>query len=419
MILVSAKKRGVGLFAFFFPPPSFFFPPLPPSSPLLARAAANTWQVQTTNGGPSARVGHSASVVGGQLIVVGGVGVNGVVLSDVWSYTIATRTWALRTPSNAASALGPRYLHVAVQGPTANSVCFYGGSATVSNALLLNNGATPNTIHCLDVGTNAWLAPRTALATVRTLAGAQVVGSSAAGFTVVGGISAGALQGTLMSYSFASSTWTSTLASPIAYAAHVVANSFGYLFGGLRNPLTNAQPFNTAVIAIGPVGVWNENRLTCEPGYSGTTCSVAVCTHNCYGLGRCVGPDLCECMNGFTGAQCSQQLCAACNINYLDLNQAILWPRAKMHAAMCMNTLEQQILTIRSLLPKFPQLCGDPYTAGTFPLDLKQVSLTAWQFETQTSSPLADIAAQTAQWTDSLPQTPIIEANSGLFVRRV
>lgn len=289
----------------------------------------------------------------------------------------------------------------------------------MSNALFLNNDATPNTIYCLDVAANAWLAPRTAPGTVRTLAGTQVVGTSATGFTLVGGLSAGALQGTLMSYSFATSTWTSTLASPIAYAAHVVANSFGYLFGGVRSAISNAQPFNTAVIAIGPAGVWSENRLTCEPGYSGTTCSVPVCTHNCYGLGRCVAPDVCECMNGFTGSQCSQQLCSACNVNYLDLNQAILWPRAKMRAAMCMNTLEQQILKIRSLLPKFPQLCGDPYTPGTYPFNLKQVSLTAWQFETQTSSQLANIAKDTAQWLQALPSTPVLQANVGLFVRQL
>lgn len=340
-------------------------------------------------------MGHSASVVGNELIIVGGVGANGVVLSDVWSYSFTSRTWTQRTPSNPAGALGPRYLHVAVQGPAASSVCFYGGSNTASNLLLLNNGGTPNTVHCLDVLGNAWLAPRTSPASVRTLAGSHVVGTSAAGFTLVGGVTNGTLQGALMAYSFVTSTWTSTLATPIAYAANAVANGYGYLFGGIVNPLA-MQPFNTFVLAIGPAGVWGETRLTCEPGYTGTTCTTPVCANNCNNLGRCIGPDMCECMNGFTGAGCTQQLCSECNVNLLELNQPILWPRAKNRAFMCMTRLEQQILTIRSLLPRFPALCGDTYKPGTYPFNLTSVSLASWQFETSISSTLARIAQETA-----------------------
>lgn len=294
-------------------------------------------------------------------------------------------------------------MHIAVQGPVDGSLCFFGGSSVSSNSLFINNGATPNTLYCLDVAANTWLSPRTSPTSVTPLAGSQVVGSSAAGFTLVGGLYAGSLQSTLRSYSFATSSWTSTLASPIAYAAHVVSNGFGYLFGGVTSPITATRPLNTAVMAIGPAGVWNEIRLTCEPGYTGTTCSVPVCRDHCNGVGRCIAPDLCECTDGFTGALCTQQLCAGCNVNYLDLNQAILWPRAKSRAAMCMTTLERQILSIRSLLPRFPQLCGDAYMAGTYPLNLKEVSLSAWQFENTASAPLARISSKTSEAVSLLP----------------
>jgi hypothetical protein len=305
-------------------------------------------------------------VVQDQLLVFGGVQSSGAVLSDAWSFSFTSGTWRQLNTAD-ANAIGPRYLHVALTGAQANSVCLYGGASVANTGLLVASTAS-NAIYCFNLVSDSWSSPLTTTGVVPTLVAPIVLQSTAAGFTVMGGVSAGILSKSLLSYSFSPAAWVSTLAAPIAYAA---SDGNGFYFGGIVST-TASLPFNTYVVSVSPPGVWVEHQLACEPGFSGATCTAPLCQNKCNGLGVCVFPDLCECTNGFTGALCTQQTSSTCNVNWLDLNQAVLWPRAQNKALTCMAVLEQQILQIQQLLPKYPGQCGE--TASKYPFDLKAIS---------------------------------------------
>ncbi|XP_032164950.1 fibrillin-3 isoform X7 [Mustela erminea] len=44
----------------------------------------------------------------------------------------------------------------------------------------------------------------------------------------------------------------------------------------------------------------------CQRGYTGTVCGQPVCDHGCHNGGRCIGPNHCACVYGFTGPQCER-----------------------------------------------------------------------------------------------------------------
>ncbi|CAF1421771.1 unnamed protein product, partial [Adineta steineri] len=44
----------------------------------------------------------------------------------------------------------------------------------------------------------------------------------------------------------------------------------------------------------------------CATGWSGDTCTTAICTNVCQNGGQCTAPDICTCTAGWSGATCTQ-----------------------------------------------------------------------------------------------------------------
>ncbi|XP_054253822.1 fibrillin-2 isoform X1 [Indicator indicator] len=53
-------------------------------------------------------------------------------------------------------------------------------------------------------------------------------------------------------------------------------------------------------------GTCTDDRCQCQKGYVGTYCGQPVCENGCWNGGRCIGPNRCACVYGFTGAQCER-----------------------------------------------------------------------------------------------------------------
>ncbi|XP_031412953.1 fibrillin-2-like [Meleagris gallopavo] len=53
-------------------------------------------------------------------------------------------------------------------------------------------------------------------------------------------------------------------------------------------------------------GSCNEESCLCQKGYTGTYCGQPVCENSCQNGGRCIGPNRCACVYGFTGPQCER-----------------------------------------------------------------------------------------------------------------
>nr|XP_046247842.1 fibrillin-2b isoform X2 [Scatophagus argus] len=49
-----------------------------------------------------------------------------------------------------------------------------------------------------------------------------------------------------------------------------------------------------------------EDSCTCPKGYTGSHCGQPVCENGCQNGGRCIGPNRCACVYGFTGPQCER-----------------------------------------------------------------------------------------------------------------
>uniref|UniRef100_A0A8C8BT09 Fibrillin-2 n=1 Tax=Otus sunia TaxID=257818 RepID=A0A8C8BT09_9STRI len=53
-------------------------------------------------------------------------------------------------------------------------------------------------------------------------------------------------------------------------------------------------------------GTCTDDRCQCQKGYIGTYCAQPVCENGCQNGGRCIGPNRCACVYGFTGPQCER-----------------------------------------------------------------------------------------------------------------
>uniref|UniRef100_A0A672TJ02 Fibrillin 2 n=1 Tax=Strigops habroptila TaxID=2489341 RepID=A0A672TJ02_STRHB len=53
-------------------------------------------------------------------------------------------------------------------------------------------------------------------------------------------------------------------------------------------------------------GTCTDDRCQCQKGYIGTYCGQPVCESGCQNGGRCIGPNRCACVYGFTGPQCER-----------------------------------------------------------------------------------------------------------------
>ncbi|KAI4798774.1 hypothetical protein KUCAC02_020506, partial [Chaenocephalus aceratus] len=49
-----------------------------------------------------------------------------------------------------------------------------------------------------------------------------------------------------------------------------------------------------------------EDSCSCSKGYTGNHCGQPVCENGCQNSGRCIGPNRCACVYGFTGPQCER-----------------------------------------------------------------------------------------------------------------
>ncbi|XP_060119382.1 fibrillin-2-like [Heteronotia binoei] len=53
-------------------------------------------------------------------------------------------------------------------------------------------------------------------------------------------------------------------------------------------------------------GTCLDDQCQCQKGYIGTYCGQPVCENGCQNGGRCIGPNRCACVYGFTGPQCER-----------------------------------------------------------------------------------------------------------------
>ncbi|XP_042178990.1 fibrillin-2b isoform X2 [Oncorhynchus tshawytscha] len=53
-------------------------------------------------------------------------------------------------------------------------------------------------------------------------------------------------------------------------------------------------------------GSCQEDSCSCQKGYTGNHCGQPVCENGCQNGGRCIGPNRCACVYGFTGPQCER-----------------------------------------------------------------------------------------------------------------
>ncbi|XP_048832997.1 fibrillin-2b isoform X7 [Brienomyrus brachyistius] len=53
-------------------------------------------------------------------------------------------------------------------------------------------------------------------------------------------------------------------------------------------------------------GSCSEDSCLCQKGYTGAHCGQPVCENGCQNGGRCIGPNRCACVYGFTGPQCER-----------------------------------------------------------------------------------------------------------------
>ncbi|XP_067425353.1 fibrillin-2 isoform X2 [Emydura macquarii macquarii] len=55
-------------------------------------------------------------------------------------------------------------------------------------------------------------------------------------------------------------------------------------------------------------GTCADDQCQCQKGYIGTYCGQPVCENGCQNGGRCIGPNRCACVYGFTGPQCERDI---------------------------------------------------------------------------------------------------------------
>ncbi|KAF7236393.1 Fibrillin-2 [Varanus komodoensis] len=73
-------------------------------------------------------------------------------------------------------------------------------------------------------------------------------------------------------------------------------------------------------------GSCSEEACLCQKGYTGTYCGQPVCESGCQNGGRCIGPNRCACVYGFTGPQCERgRVVGRTNRKALQMEEKLLW----------------------------------------------------------------------------------------------
>ncbi|KAK2644488.1 hypothetical protein Ddye_019683 [Dipteronia dyeriana] len=96
-----------------------------------------------TEGSPSSRLGHTSSLVGDRMFVIGGRGDPLNILSDVWVFSVADNEWRLLECTG--SAFPPRHRHAAAV--VGSKLYVFGG---------LTDNAISSSIHVLDTDNLQW-----------------------------------------------------------------------------------------------------------------------------------------------------------------------------------------------------------------------------------------------------------------------
>ncbi|XP_061331610.1 fibrillin-2 [Pezoporus flaviventris] len=75
---------------------------------------------------------------------------------------------------------------------------------------------------------------------------------------------------------------------------------------GQISPTCGSKSIQQCSIRCMNGGTCMDDRCQCQKGYIGTYCGHPVCENSCQNGGRCVGPNRCACVYGFTGPQCER-----------------------------------------------------------------------------------------------------------------
>ncbi|XP_062473438.1 fibrillin-2 [Pezoporus occidentalis] len=75
---------------------------------------------------------------------------------------------------------------------------------------------------------------------------------------------------------------------------------------GQISPTCGSKSIQQCSIRCMNGGTCMDDRCQCQKGYIGTYCGQPVCENSCQNGGRCVGPNRCACVYGFTGPQCER-----------------------------------------------------------------------------------------------------------------
>lgn len=278
--------------------------------------SAGVWTKRNTTGkAPTARSGHSATVVGRQIYVFGGS--DGFkMLGDLYALDTATFTWTEVTTRTADPALVPsaRAGHAAVRMPGKLLFVIGGGDAA--------KGATFNDVHVLELSTNTWVAPPATL-----LDGAQQLATKQAAavrYTVKGFNQILLFGGAFVSGQLTTiyNVYEPQTLDLVAVCPKSCLNKGTYVtldgsasckcadgFSGKFCEATTVCPANCNK----PNGECVQGKCVCQLGFGDVDCGTPVCPNQCSGKGDCAS-GRCLCKPGSWGLDCSQQNCPSnCN----------------------------------------------------------------------------------------------------------
>ncbi|XP_074851141.1 fibrillin-2 [Carettochelys insculpta] len=75
---------------------------------------------------------------------------------------------------------------------------------------------------------------------------------------------------------------------------------------GQISPTCGSKSIQQCSIRCMNGGTCADDHCQCQKGYIGTYCGQPVCENGCQNGGRCIGPNRCACVYGFTGPQCER-----------------------------------------------------------------------------------------------------------------
>lgn len=201
---------------------------------------ANKWEQKVVSGNaPSPRIGHTAvvDITKNQMVVFGGLGVDGNYRRDVAFFDLTTYTWVSRPYNGSTNA---RAYHSAVVSPL-NVMIVFGGT---------NGGSTLGDTACFSLITYTWFSCSTSSNVPDARSGHTAVISPVHKMTVFGGKdSAGFPLGDVWNFDLFKYTWNQADPTGVPmnprYAHTAVSTPFGTmaLFGGIGSDGASSKEF--------------------------------------------------------------------------------------------------------------------------------------------------------------------------------